>query len=231
MQRETLTPEELTALTRSSTSRRIASARVAGNRPAASVAPDISKADTIFSELHRDFTAPLQDELTRLTGAVTSARLRDASLGTFGQFVFGQPVPTCCAVVRAEPSELEFFIAMRPSLLFTMLDRMLGCKQVEPVVDRPLSEIERRLAKLLFDGLLVKYAEVWQQALSLQLSVERIEHNLQRSPGCAGAMKTYLVRYDVEHLPETGLLEICIPWLPTQQIRERLAATFAHPIV
>lgn len=227
MHRETLTADELKLLTSSPARQSLNPTKLA-----TSVTTGNSKQEetslqaelTALNDLHCEFACQLRDSFAELIRAVPTVRLRDGSMKTYGQFVFGQPVPTVCAVVRAEPIDVEMYVALRPGLFFAMLDRFMGCQQTEPTAERPLSEIEQAVAKVMFNHLLAGYGEAWQKALSLQLTVTRLEHNLQRTRCITGATPMFWARYDVHVASEFGMLDICLPWEATQQIRERLAA-------
>ncbi len=218
MYRETLTADELETLAKPAAFDRQPSLAQKEN------SEEAKQTDNALAELHLRFAESLASVLTSYAGRDVVARMRSANRGLYGQFVFGQPIPTCCAIARAEPIESEFFFAMGPSLLFPLIDRVLGSKQIEPAPSRPLSEIERSIAKLIFSGVLEKYADQWQQSLSLVLTIDRLEHNTQRLNALPGSAHVYLVQYDLLCEPDAGRLELCIPWNATQQIRERLAA-------
>jgi flagellar motor switch protein FliM len=183
-------------------------------------------ADALLS-LHQRFAGDLTELLQDLTGSEARVRLRDAARGAYGQFVCGQTVPTCCAVIQAEPIKAEFLFAISPSILFPVLDHMLGCDQPEPPQQRPLTEIEAALATLLVEQVLARYQDAWQGVLALDLTVDRIEHNAQQMRAMPGSEPTFLVRYDVRCGRAQGWADVCIPWHSTQRMRERLAANRA----
>ena len=181
--------------------------------------------DQALVELHSRYAHDLGTLLGELVRREVVVRLRSANLGTYGQFVFGQSVPTCCAVIQVEPIQAEFFLAISPSILFSLIDRLMGSDYPEPPQQRaPPTEIETSVIKLLVDQIVEKYREVWQQVLSLESAVDRLEHNAQQMRALAGGEPTYMVRYDVRCGGDQGWFELCLPWAATQQMRERLAA-------
>lgn len=218
MHREILTAEELKVLA-SPTQQEVA-ASAPPVEPTDRAAANAQKA---LAELHDSFATTASGALTKIIGRDVQCRLREAVSATFGQFVFAQLVPTCCAVVRAEPIRLEFYLAIEPTVMYPMLDRMLGAKLVDPPPQRPMTEIERGVATLMMNELLAGYSRALQSALSLECHVDRLEHNAQRLKGLPGGEPTYLATYDLRCDADHGRLSICLPWQGTQQIRERLA--------
>lgn len=176
-------------------------------------------------DLHRDFAEALRLRLSKFARRDVSVLLRDQSSGSYAQFVFGQVVPTCCAVVRARSIDLEFWLAFQPSILYPIMDRMLGSRESDPIPQRPLSEIESGLAMIILNDIITAYGDAWQRALSLELRVERLVHNVQQLGGAAGSEPTWRVRYGLQCGQDFGLLDFCIPWATSQQIRKRLAAS------
>ncbi len=219
MYRERLTSDELDVLL---TSHQVPHAPSA---PAASCQRETdTHMDEALADLHASFADDLSTLLSDLARREVVVKLREIVRGTYGQFVFGHTVPTCCAVVLAVPIQTEFFLAIRPSILFPLLDRALGCDLPDPAQRRPLTEIESALSTLLVEQMLGKYREAWQQVLSLELSVDRLEFNTQQMRAMSGSEPVCLVRYDVRCARDQGWVELCIPWKPTQRMRERLAA-------
>ena len=180
--------------------------------------------DQSLVDLHLNFAAVLGEALSEMTHRKVSSRMRDEWLGTYAEFVFGQPTPTCCAVIKSKVRELEFYLAIDPKILFPLLDRLLGSKSTEPIPRRPLSEIERTVSRLLIEEVMSRYAATWEHTLSLELAVDRIEHNLQQMSGLRGSDSAYITRYEVACDSDFGLIELCLPWKTTEQIRQRLAA-------
>lgn len=215
MYREMLSDEELSALR--------TPANVA-DKSVSQIAPtDVEPPCLSLKELHRTMADALSTSLGNLVSREVEVRLRDQSLGTYAQFVFGQPIPTCCAIARAEPINLEMYFAIQPTILYPLIDRLLGCKQSDPIPQRPITEIESGLAEILLTEIVSKYNDAWQQALTLDLTIAWIEHNVQRLGSMAGSEKTYRARYELRSGSDFGQLEICLPWRATNQIRQRLS--------
>lgn len=176
-----------------------------------------------LGELHRNFAAAMSGVFSDITKRDVEVRLRDDGKGTYAQFVFGQPIPTCCAIVTARSIDVEFFISIQPSILYPLIDQMLGTVEAEPIPQRPLSEIERGLVEVMLQGVFAKYEDAWRQVLSFDLVLDRFEHNLQQNLAMGGSEATYRARYSVRCGSHTGIVEFCLPWQPTQQVRQRLA--------
>lgn len=220
MDRELLTGDELRILRTPSATAKSSPTRLLDEQAIAAPRQDAS-----LVELHTEFTPVLGAAISEMTHKKVRSRMRDEWIGTYSEFVFGQPLPTCCAVILSKVQELEFYLTIDPKILFPSLDSLFGTKSVEPIPTRPLSEIERTVTRLLIEEIVSRYAATWQHTLSLDLSVDRIEHNVQQMSAMRGSDTVYIVRYEVTIAAEFGLIELCLPWQTTSQIRQRLAAS------
>lgn len=188
------------------------------------VDPSTESASRALSDLHREFASKLAATLSTCTRQDVEVRLKSNELSPFSQFVFGQTVPCCCAVVCSEPTQLEFYLALRPSILYPILDVMMGAVESAPIPQRPMTEVERGLVEVLCEQLMAAYEDAWRPVLALQLGLDRLEHNVQQNPFLPGGEMTYRVRFDVRLGHNTGTMELCLPWQASQQLRQQLDA-------
>lgn len=174
-------------------------------------------------ELHRSFAQALSSTLSELVDCEIKTRLGRLTTATYAHFVLGQSVPTCCAVVRSAAADLQFYVSIQSSILYPLIDRLLGCKESDPIPKRPITEIEAGLATILFKHVVDDYGKAWQKALSLDLQVDRLAFNAHQIGALPGSEETFAASYEIGMRQDFGHLDICLPWAATRQIRHRLA--------
>src|SRR4029450_3467435 len=82
----------------------------------------------------------------RLCRAIYEVRLRSLNNLPYSEFIFSLENPTCFNLLRAEPLEGNLILDINPSILYPIIDRLLGGgKDAGPISRRPLTEIELRL--------------------------------------------------------------------------------------
>ena len=189
---------------------------------AASESGEIENLTPELSELHRTFAQSLASTLTDCLSRNMEVSLRHDGVSTYSQFVFGQPVPCCCAIVASETAKFEFFVSISPTILFPMLDRLVGAGESDPIPQRPITEIERGLIEVLLAQVIAVYEDAWRPVLALNLNLSRLEHNIQQSHLLSGSEATYRTRYDVRLDAFSGFIEFCLPWEASKQLRQRL---------
>ncbi len=78
------------------------------------------------------------------------------------------------------PLEGNWILDISPSLLYPIIDRMLGgVASAESTLKRPLSEIELRLTSRITGAFLRDLTAAWANAVTLVLEVQRVESNPQ----------------------------------------------------
>src|SRR5687767_9594448 len=130
--------------------------------------------------LHDGFGRNFAIALSALLRSIVEVKLTGADQLTYSEFVFSLENPTCFNLLRAEPLEGNLILDINPSILYPIIDRLLGGgKDAGPISRRPLTEIELRLVSRMTGLFLRELKHAWQGVLSLNLSIDRVESNPQ----------------------------------------------------
>jgi flagellar motor switch protein FliM len=188
MQENELTPQEIAALTTGE----LPSESVQPNHEAAKVgassearpavaAPQAAWDDRIMqayravidsfaNRFAKQLAPPLRTEVT-----ITVESVREA---IFGEMAIRMDNPTCVQLMTAEPLASEYVCELHPTVLFPIFDRLLGGGNLPaPMVRRPLTEIETRLAGRVTRILTAELMEAWSSVISLQIQSAHLSCN------------------------------------------------------
>jgi flagellar motor switch protein FliM len=127
-------------------------------------------------------------------------------------------------VLQAAPIDAVLVLDLEPRILFALLDMMLGSRSPSPPERRPLTEIETRLAARLIRLCLEAYREAWEHVLTLDLQIERFEHNPQQARTMRGSEQTLIVDFEICAGKERGHLNLCVPTKAIEKMTSRLTA-------
>jgi flagellar motor switch protein FliM len=174
-------------------------------------------------DLHERLAADFQGSLRRELRSGIGVRLRGLSMVSYGQFLLNRSLPTCFALVTARPIDATLALDLSPSILFPLLDRMLG-GELAPPSQRPMTELETRLAARLVGWLLGDYAARWEHILSLQLELNGFLHNPQQVRVMPGSEPTLLARFEIQDGRAFGYGEFCVPAKAIRRMTSRLSA-------
>jgi flagellar motor switch protein FliM len=169
----------------------------------------------------RNFGAALSADLR----SIVEVKLTSVDQLTYSEFVFSLENPTCFNLLRAEPLEGNLVLDINPSILYPIIDRMLGGgKEAGPVARRPLTEIELRLVRKITSKFLGELKKAWDTVLPLTLEVERVESNPQLVQFVPPNEVVVLISFELTIGEVRGMMNLCIPFNSIERISNRLTA-------
>src|SRR6476469_6009438 len=99
-----------------------------------------------LQSLHEGFSRNFSAALSALLRTIVDVKLTSVDQLTYSEFVFSLENPTCFNVLRAEPLEGHLILDVNPSIVFPIINRLLGGnKESGSPTRRPLTELEVRL--------------------------------------------------------------------------------------
>ncbi len=162
----------------------------------------------------------LHERVARGFGAALSvavrcpARVKLTALDqpTYAQWLRGLENPTCVCVLRAAPLPGELALDVGLPILFPILDRMLGGgREPGPLVRRPLTAIELRLASRVQQLFLVELAKAWRDVAELALSVQRVESDPHAMRIVLPGEGVVRANFEVTMGAARGTMSLCLP--------------------
>src|SRR4029077_19885612 len=123
-------------------------------RPGSKISPyDFKRPERVGKEqmrslqtMHEGFGRNFGAALSALLRSIVEVKLTSVDQLTYSEFVFSLENPTCFNLLTAEPLEGNLILDINPSILYPIMDRLLGGgRDTGPIARRPLTEIELRL--------------------------------------------------------------------------------------
>jgi flagellar motor switch protein FliM len=178
-----------------------------------------------LQSLHEGFGRNFGAALSALLRSIVEVKLTSVDQLTFSEFVFSLENPTCFNLLRAEPLEGNLILDINPSILYPIIDRLLGGgKDAGPISRRPLTEIELRLVGRITGLFLRELKHAWENVLTLNLSVERVESNPQLVQIVPPNEVVVLISFELTLGELRGMINLCIPFNSIERISSKLAA-------
>ncbi len=113
--------------------------------------------------LHEGFGRNFGAALSALLRSIIEVKLTSVDQLTYSEFVFSLENPTCFSVLKAEPLEGNLILDINPSILYPIIDRLLGGgREGGALARRPLTEIELRLVSRITDLFLNELHHAWE---------------------------------------------------------------------
>ena len=178
-----------------------------------------------LQSLHEGFGRNFGAALSALLRSIVEVKLTSVDQLTYSEFVFSRENPTCFNLLRAEPLEGNLILDINPSILYPVIDRLLGGgKESGPMARRPLTEIELRLVSRITQLFLEELKHAWENVLTLDLSVERVESNPQLVQIVPPNEVVVLISFELTIGDVRGMMNLCIPFNSIERIGSKLTA-------
>lgn len=175
--------------------------------------------------LHEGFSRNFAASLSAMLRSMVEVKLTSVDQLTYSEFVFSLDNPTCFNLIKAEPLEGHFILDLNPTILYPMIDRLLGGgREPTPITRRPLSEIERRLVGRITALFLDELKKAWENVLALDLEVIRVESNPQLVQIVPPNEVVVLVSFELALGEIRGMANLCIPYNTIERISNKLSA-------
>ncbi len=236
MSGEVLSQEEVESLLNAMEARsaRSAAAPVGGvSRSTAKVVPyDFKRPERVGKEqmralqsMHEGFGRNFGAALSALLRTIVEVKLTSVDQLTYSEFVFSLENPTCFNLINAVPLEGQLILDINLSLLYPIIDRLLGGgSEPAPTIRRPLTEIEMRLVSRITDLFLAEMKRAWKNVLDLQLSVDRVESNPQLVQIVPPNEVVVLISFEIALGDVRGMANLCITFNSIERISQQLTS-------
>lgn len=175
--------------------------------------------------LHEGFGRNFGAALSALLRSIVEVKLTSVDQLTYSEFVFSLENPTCFNLLKADPLEGNLILDINPSILYPIIDRMLGGgREGGPLARRPLTEIELRLVSRITGLFLAELHHAWENVLDLKLEVVQVESNPQLVQIVPPNEVVVLISFELTIGDIRGMMNLCIPYNSIERISGKLSA-------
>lgn len=178
-----------------------------------------------LQSLHDGFARNFGASLSAMLRSIIEVRLISVDQLTYSEFVYSLEIPTCFNLLKPMPLEGNWVLDISPSLLYPIIDRMLGGSvSSEAIPKRPLSEIELRLAARITTVFLKELQDAWRNVLEMDLQVERVESNPQLVQIVPPNEVVVMVSFELVMGAIRGTINLCIPFNTIERVGSKLSS-------
>jgi flagellar motor switch protein FliM len=175
--------------------------------------------------MHEGFGRNFGAALSALLRTIVELKLTSVDQLTYSEFVFSLENPTCFNLINASPLEGQLILDINLSLLFPIIDRLLGGgSDSTPPARRPLTEIELRLVSRITDLFCKEMKQAWENVLDLNLSIDHVESNPQLVQIVPPNEVVVLISFELTIGDARGMMNLCIPFNSIERISAQLSS-------
>ncbi len=143
----------------------------------------------------------------------------------FGDYLNSIPLPAILSVIRAEEWENFGLLTVDSSLIYSMIDVLLGGRRVGGTIrveGRPYTTIEMALARRMIEVILEDTHKAFEPVTEVNFKIERLETNPRFAAISRPANAAILIELRIEMDDRGGKVEILLPYATIEPIREQL---------
>lgn len=178
-----------------------------------------------LQSLHEGLGRNLGASLSAFLRTIMEVKLISVDQLTYSEFVYSLEIPTCFNLLKPNPLEGNWILDISPSLLYPIIDRMLGGSvSADSALKRPLSEIELRLANRVTNVVLRELQNAWANVVTLKMEVERVESNPQLVQIVPPNEVVIMVSFEMVMGNLRGMTNLCIPFNTIERVGSKLTS-------
>lgn len=190
-----------------------------GSQSPTAVTYDFRRPDRIPKEqlrsihLMHDFLARnLASSLGAYLRAYVTVSLVSVEQLSFGEFLQYLPTPTCISSIGMRPMEANSVLELNPSLVFPMLDVLLGGTGASDVEgSREITEIERSIIEGVIRIVLHDLREAWAPVAELNFTIEGTETQPQLMQILSPNEAIVAIGFEITMGESRGMMNFGIP--------------------
>ena len=178
-----------------------------------------------FEGLHERFARNLGAALSGYLRTIIEVKVRSTEQLTFAEFTYSLPTPTSFSLLSASPLEGQICLEISPLIVYPIIDRMLGGGNAELYIpQRPLTQIEQRLANRIIERALDALAEAWNNIVEVNFEVVQNESNPQLVQIVAPNEVVVVIGFELKMGNRSGSMSLCIPFNVIEPVMGRLSS-------
>lgn len=161
--------------------------------------------------LHERYARNLALSLSAYLRTVADIVLLSVDQLSYAEFLMSLPETTCINVVRLAPQGGTLAYEVNPTLVFAIIEKLMGGTSETPTMNREITLIEQQLVEGFVQMSLRDLQEAWQTIGDARFTLERQETSPQLVQIVAPNEVVVVIVYEVKIGQSSGMMNFCIP--------------------
>jgi len=174
--------------------------------------------------IHDKMARSLASEMSATLRSIIEIQLQAVDQMTYGEFLMSLPNPTSFNVFSIRPLDGSAVLEINPSIVFPMIDRLLGGKGENYETERELSDIELTLLDNILKVMMSKLKESWGPIVEMIPMIESKESSPNVVQIVAQNEIVIMIVLEITIGETSGMINIAYPVIYLESILSRLAS-------
>jgi len=177
-----------------------------------------------FRSIHDKMARNLASQISSVMRSIVEIQLHSVDQMTYGEFLMSLPSPTSFNVLSLKPLDGKAVVEINPSIVFPMIERLLGGPGESYDGNRDFSDIELNLLDTILKVISSNIKEAWSPVIDIYPIVEAKES----SPNVVQivAQNEIIVMVVMELIigHTSGMINFCYPVITLESVLPKLAS-------
>jgi flagellar motor switch protein FliM len=173
--------------------------------------------------LHDKMARSLASQISSIMRSIVEIQLHAVDQMTYGEFLMSLPSPTSFNVMSIKPLDGNAIVEINPSIVFPMLDRLLGGNGDPYEAGRELTDIEVNLLDTVLRIITSKLRESWQPIADVYPVIETKETSPNVVQIVAQNEIVVMVVMELSIGSSSGMINFCYPVIHLEPLLSRLS--------
>lgn len=172
--------------------------------------------------IHENLARSLTTYLAATLRTVVDIKVVSVQQLSYYEFTRSLPVLTIMSVFSIPEWEGRALVESNPSLVFAVIDRILGGPGIPPDKPRPLTDIEQGIVQQIMRQIAVLAQEAWRTVASVQFNLDSLETNPLFTQIVSQNETVALVTCSARIGSTEGMVNICLPHMVLERVMDKL---------
>ncbi len=173
--------------------------------------------------IHDKVARNIASEMSTMLRSIIEIQLQSVDQMTYGEFLMSLPSPTSFNVFSIKPLDGSAILEINPSILFPMVDRLLGGRGESYNIERELTDIELTLLDNVLKVIMQKLRESWEPIVKMLPIIESKESSPNIIQIVAQNEIVVMIVLEITIGESSGMINIAYPVIHLESILSKLA--------
>ena len=174
--------------------------------------------------IHDKMARNLASDISSLMRSIVEIHLHSVDQMTYGEFLMSLPSPTSFNVFSLKPIDGKGVVELNPSIVFPMIDRLLGGPGLPFDNTREFTDIELNLLDQILRVITQNMREVWAPIMDMYPVIEAKESSPNVVQIVAQNEIVIMVVMEIVIGQTSGMMNICYPVITIESLLPKLAS-------
>lgn len=173
--------------------------------------------------MHEAFARNFGTTLSAFIRTIAEIEVVSVKQSSYGEYVNGLANPTALTVFSFEPLRGNCMLEINPTIIFPIIDRVLGGPGNPMAKERELTDIEQVVVGKLAVKALDSLRDAWDRVARVTPEIVNKETNPQFVQLVAPSEMCLVIKFNLKVKDHKGIMTICFPYMVLETVIQKLS--------